>query len=224
MRTSRFWLLAVLLSGMLPAIGQTAPLASSGDAVRLLLLGDSLTAGYGLPASDAFSVQLDRALADRGHVVEIVNAGVSGDTTAGGLARLAWALADMPEDGPRAALVALGGNDGLRGLEPSETKANLKGIVDRLQKEGVAVLLAGMLAPPNLGRDYGAEFNSLFPAVAKESGILFYPFFLEGVAADPTLNQADGIHPNAEGVRDIVARMLPMIEELIHNAIRQQQK
>lgn len=181
------------------------------DPLRLLALGDSLTAGYGLPHEDAFPVRLEAALRARGHAVMVLDAGVSGDTTAGGRARLDWVLADDPD----AAIVALGGNDGLRGLDPEGTRANLTAIVERLRGEGIPVLIAGMLAPPNLGPDYGSAFNAVFPEVAEETGALLYPFFLEGVAAEPALNQPDGIHPTAEGVAVMVAGILPAVEALL---------
>ena len=183
----------------------------AADPPRLLALGDSLTAGYGLAQEDAFPAQLETALRARGHAVAVLDAGVSGDTTAGGRARLDWVLADDPD----AAIVALGGNDGLRGLDPAGTRATLTAIVERLRGEGIPVLIAGMLAPPNLGPDYGAAFNAVFPEVAEETGALLYPFFLEGVAAEPALNQPDGIHPTAEGVAVMVAGILPAVEALL---------
>jgi len=177
----------------------------------ILAFGDSLTAGYGLPQPDSFTVQLEAALRKAGDDARVNNAGVSGDTTAGGRARLGWALATAPD----AVIVELGANDGLRGLDPKETEANLDAILAEIKKRGLAVLLTGMRAPPNLGEEYGAEFDGLFPRLAKKHGILFYPFFLDGVAAVPELNQADGIHPNARGVAEIVRRMLPLVRRLI---------
>lgn len=183
--------------------------ARAAEPVRLLALGDSLTAGYGLPPGQGFVPQLQAALGEKARVL---NAGVSGDTTAGGLARLDWALADNP----RAAIVALGGNDGLRGLPPGATRANLAAICDRLAGRGIPVLLSGMLAPPNLGAEYGREFAAAFRAVAAaRPAVIFDPFFLEGVAGQPALNQADGIHPTAEGVRLMVRRLLPLVETLL---------
>ncbi|MBX6745282.1 MAG: arylesterase [Acetobacteraceae bacterium] len=180
--------------------------------IRLLALGDSLTAGYGLPQGQGFVPQLQAALRAHGHDAQVLDAGVSGDTTAGGLARLDWALADQPQ----AAIVELGGNDGLRGLPPRETRANLDAILSRLKARGVPTLLAGMLAPPNLGADYGREFAEVFKSLARDHPeVVFYPFFLEGVAADPALNQPDGIHPNAKGVEVIVRRILPAVETLL---------
>lgn len=179
--------------------------------VRILVLGDSLAAGYGLPAPDAFQAQMQRALRDHGYDVALIDAAVSGDTTAGGRARLDWALAD----GADAALIELGGNDGLRGLDPASTEANLRAILDALAAKHIPVLLSGMLAPPNLGPDYDAQFKAVFAHLGQRPGIIYDPFFLEGVAADPALNQQDHIHPNAAGVKRVVGRLLPLMERLI---------
>jgi acyl-CoA thioesterase-1 len=197
-------LLAVALFAAMPA-------AAAAEELRLLALGDSLTAGYGLARRDAFPARLEQALRDAGHAVRVIDAGVSGDTTAGGRARLDWALADKPH----AAIVELGANDGLRGLDPGATEANLDAIVGRLKAAGVAVLVAGMKAPPNLGREYGAAFDAVFAEVAARHGVALYPFFLDGVAADPALNQRDGIHPTAAGVQVIVGRLLPHVVVLL---------
>lgn len=196
-------LLGVLIIG--------APAAAGKPPVRILMLGDSITAGYGLPAAESLPTALEAALGKAGHVVAVLNGGVSGDTTAGGLARLDWMLAQKPE----VVIVELGANDGLRGLEPRESYANLDKILTALEAAKVRVLLAGMLAPPNLGREYGGEFDAMYPALAKKHGCLFYPFILDGVAAKPELNQADGIHPNAKGVAVIVARLAPYVEKLL---------
>jgi len=180
--------------------------------IRLLALGDSLTAGYGLPAGQGFVPRLQSALAARGRSVRVIDAGVSGDTTAGGLARLDWALAEQPQ----AALVELGGNDGLRGLPPAGTKANLAAILDRLAARGIPTLLSGMIAPPNLGAEYGREFVAVFHDLARaRPAVVFDPFFLAGVATDNALNQPDGIHPNAQGVEVIIRRILPAVETLL---------
>lgn len=193
------------------------PAASAGPVraeapVRILAFGDSLTAGYGLATPDTFPVRLEAALRRRGISARIVNAGVSGDTSAGGRSRLDWAMAAAK---PGFVIVELGANDGLRGLSPGETRANLAAILARLGKAGVGVLLAGMVAPPNLGREYGGEFNRVFPDLAREYGVALYPFFLDGVAARPALLQADGLHPNPAGVAEIVRRMMPAVESLI---------
>lgn len=187
-----------------------APMALA-DPPRILVLGDSLSAGYGLPADQSFPSQLEAALRARGHPVTVINAGVSGDTTAGGLARLDWVLSDRPDF----AVVELGANDGLRGLDPDQTFANLLAIVGRLRQAGIPVLLAGMLAPPNLGRDYQQAFADAYVRVLQHHPVIFYPFFLDGVAADRSLNQADGIHPTAQGVRVIVDNILPYVERML---------
>jgi acyl-CoA thioesterase-1 len=191
--------------------------AAAADPVRVLALGDSLTAGYGLPPGRGFVPQLQAALAARGRSVRVIDAGVSGDTTAGGLARLDWSLADNPQ----AAIVELGGNDGLRGLPPAQSRANLTTILDRLRARGIPVLLAGMLAPPNLGAEYGREFAAVFTDLARaRPELVFYPFFLDGVAGDPALNQPDGIHPNERGLAEILRRLLPAVETLLERVPR----
>lgn len=179
--------------------------------VKLLAFGDSLVHGYGVPAGRTFPEQLEAALRARGHAVQVINGGNSGDTSAAGLARLDWALADQPQ----AVLLEFGANDGLRGLEPAATYANLDAILARLGAEGIEVLLIGMLAPRNLGSDYAKEFDAVYPRLAEKHGVAFYPFFLEGVAMDPALNQADGMHPNAEGIAVIVENILPAVERVI---------
>lgn len=179
--------------------------------MKLLALGDSLTAGYGLPSDESFGARLQAALKAEGLNVNVINAGVSGDTSAGGLARLDWLLADKPDY----AIVELGANDGLRALDPQVTYDNLDAVLTRLNQRGIPVLFAGMYAPPNLGRDYGAQFNAVFPRLAEKHGVLFYPFFLDGVAADAALSQADGLHPNEKGVAVIVDRILPYVKKLI---------
>lgn len=206
-RASRY-----LLNAALFAILLSQPRALATEKISsLLVIGDSLAAGYGLPAIDAFTTRLEAALIGSGHRVRVINAGVSGDTSAGGRARIAWSLAGKPD----AVLIELGANDGMRGLEPAATKANLDAILSQIRNAGAEILLTGMLAPPNLGREYGAEFAALYPALARRHGVLFYPFFLEGVAAIPEFNQADRIHPNAAGVNIIVERLLPKVKELL---------
>ena len=179
--------------------------------VRLLVLGDSLSAGYGLPHDDGFEVQLAAALRAHGHDVAIIDGAVSGDTSAGGLARLDWVLGD----GADAAIVELGANDGLRGVDPAVTEKNLTAILDKLAAAHIPVLLSGMYAMPNLGADYANAFRAVFDRLGKRPGVLYDPFFLQDVATVPALNQADGMHPNAEGVKRIVARLLPLVEKLL---------
>ncbi len=178
---------------------------------RLLVLGDSLSAGYGLAHQEGFQVQLQDALEKAGHPVQIIDGAVSGDTSAGGVARLDWTLGE----GADAAIVELGANDGLRGLDPKDMEANLTAILDELAKRRIPVLLTGMYAPPNLGPDYEKAYRSVFDRLGKRPGVLYDPFFLEGVATVPSLNQADGMHPNPEGVRRVVARLLPAVEKLL---------
>ena len=153
------------------------------------------------------------ALLAAGHKVRVINGGVSGDTTAGGLARLDWLMQDRPD----VVIVELGGNDALRGLPPAGTRRNLDGIIKRVKEKGAKVILAGMLAPPNLGKEYGREFNALFPALAKKHQAAFYTFFLDGVASEPHLNQRDGIHPNRAGVDEIVRRILPSVKAVLND-------
>lgn len=197
------------------AAGLSAPAgAAEAEPVRLVALGDSLVAGYGLPPEQGFVPQLEEALRARGYGVDVIDAGVSGDTTAGGLARLDWVLADDPD----LMLVELGANDGLRGIDPAEVRANLSAILERLTDEGIPTLLAGMYAPPNFGPDYSEAFDSIYPELADRYDVRLYPFFLEGVAAEPSLNQPDGIHPNAEGVRVIVGNILPEVIAVLEDA------
>jgi acyl-CoA thioesterase-1 len=181
------------------------------EPVRLVVLGDSLTAGYGLPPGAGFPAKLEAALRERGRDVTVLDAGVSGDTTAGGLSRLDWSVGTDAQ----AVIVELGGNDMLRGIDPARTQENLNQIVARLSDRGLPVLVAGMIAPRNLGEDYARAFDALFPAIAERHDALFYPFFLDGVAADPALNLPDGIHPNEAGVDIIVERILPAVVQLL---------
>ena len=207
-KSGQRWLVGVLVAALLFG----AP-AVAAETVRIVALGDSLTAGYGLDAEDSFPAVLETELRARGHDVEVVNAGVSGDTTRGGLERLDWSV---PE-GTDAVILELGANDALRGIEPAATRANLESIVEQLVARDIAVLLAGMQAPPNLGDDYAAAFNSIYPDLAGPSGVLLYPFFLAGVAAERHLNQSDGMHPNEAGVQAIVERMIEPVEALIRD-------
>jgi acyl-CoA thioesterase-1 len=192
--------------------------AASADAatVKILGLGTSLTQGLGVPPGFDLTAVLETRLRASGLDVKFINAGVSGDTSAGGLARLDWSLADHPQ----AAIIELGSNDALRGLAPAETEKNLAAILIRLKGAHVAVLLTGMKAPRNLGPEYDAQFDAIYPRLAKRFDVLFYPFILDGVAADPKLNQADGIHPNPAGVKIIADRMLPYVKRLVLEAKR----
>ncbi|ABS63012.1 lipolytic protein G-D-S-L family [Parvibaculum lavamentivorans DS-1] len=192
----------------------SAPVAQASEKapITIVALGDSLTAGYLLGPDEGFAERLDRALKEAGHEnVNVSNAGVSGDTTSGGLARLDWAVGPEAD----AVIVELGANDALRGLDPALARDNLAEIVARLKERGLPILLAGMLAPPNLGSDYGAEFNPIYPELAEKEDLILYPFFLDGVAGDRRLNLSDGIHPTAEGIEIIVERIMPKVEELI---------
>ncbi|MGE3988359.1 arylesterase [Pseudorhodoplanes sp.] len=192
-----------------------APVAAQTDApLKIVAFGDSLTAGYGLSAQDAFPASLQRALRAKGYNVEIENAGVSGDTASGGLSRLDWSIAD----GTDAVIVELGANDMLRGVEPRVTRQALDDILARLKARNIPVLLSGMRGAPNMGADYVREFEAIFPDLAKKYDVVFYPFFLDGVAADPRLALRDGVHPNGAGVQIIVDGILPKVEELIARA------
>jgi len=179
--------------------------------VKILAVGDSLTAGYGLVAPDGFVPRLEAALKADGYNVKIVNAGVSGDTTAGGKARLGWSLAEKPD----AVLLELGANDALRGISPAASEANLEAMLRALQDRQIPVLLIGMKSPPNLGADYVTAFEAIYPRLAARYKAPLYPFFLDGVAANSALNQPDGIHPNAEGVHEIVRRFLPVVAKFL---------
>ena len=187
------------------------PAAAGARPLKLVVLGDSLSAGLGLSAAAAFPEQLQKSLRSNGIAVDIVNAGVSGDTSSGGRDRLDWSV---PE-GTDGVIVELGANDALRGTDPAITRSALSDIVTRLKARRIAVLLCGMVAPPNLGSDYSARFNAIYPDLAKSSGVPLYPFFLQGVAADASLNQADGMHPTAEGVDVIVRNILPTVEAFL---------
>jgi acyl-CoA thioesterase I len=207
-------LAAVLLGGGLPGILSwrlVSPATSAEGPVRIVALGDSLTAGFGLPAAAAFPVKLEKALTTKGLAVQIGNAGVSGDTMSGGLARLDWSV---PE-GTEAVILELGANDMLRGLDPQVTRKALQDILTRLHERHIEVLLCGMLATPTLGADYGQAFDGIFPDLAAIGHLLFYPFFLAGVLDDQQLVQRDGLHPTAAGVDVIVAGILPKAEELV---------
>ncbi|MGO4525666.1 arylesterase [Microvirga sp. 2MCAF35] len=195
--------LAALIS-TLPAQAQTKP-------IRLVALGDSLSAGYNLPQQAAFPVVLEKALKAKGHNVEITNAGVSGDTSSGGLDRLDWSV----PDGTDGVILELGANDMLRGLDPAGTRKNLEAIVERLKSRNIPVMLAGMYASRNLGPDYVQKFDSIYPDIAKTYDLVLYPFFLDGIAGEKSLNLPDGMHPTAKGVEVIVERILPSVESFL---------
>jgi acyl-CoA thioesterase-1 len=196
---------------LLLLIAAAAAAAPAERPVKIVAFGDSLTAGFGLAASEAFPAKLEKALKARGLAVEVANAGVSGDTTSGGLARLDWAV---PE-GTDAVIVELGANDMLRGTDPRTARRALEEIVRRLTERRIAVLLAGMRAAPNLGLEYAQQFEAIYPELAARYDVVFYPFFLDGIAAESRLNQRDGLHPTKAGVDAIVTRILPKVEELV---------
>jgi acyl-CoA thioesterase-1 len=202
---------------LLPAVGLLLLIGIGGGAPaaarvpEVLAFGDSLTAGLGLPAEAAFPSRLEARLKEEGVGLHVVNAGVSGDTTAGGLARLDWALADKPDF----VILELGANDALRGIEPATVRANLDAMIGKIQASGAKLLLMGMRAPPNWGKDYQEQFDRIYPELAHAHGVTLYPFFLEGVAMDPKLNQPDGLHPNEKGVAAVVDRIAPFVVRLI---------
>jgi acyl-CoA thioesterase-1 len=200
---------AIVAGGLMPVVA-----AAADRPVKIVALGDSLTAGYNLPASAAFPVKLEKALKAKGNAVEIANAGVSGDTASGGLARLDWSV----PDGTDAVIVELGANDMLRGIDPAVTRRALEEIVRRLTERRIPVLLAGMRAIPNLGIEYAQGFETIYSDLAAKYGVLLYPFFLEGIASDAKLNQRDGVHPTAAGIDKVVAGILPKVEELVGRA------
>ena len=207
-----FMQMLVLGAGLIAAaMGFADSQAAEAKPIKMVVLGDSLSAGLGLSASAAFPERLQKALKSKGIDADIINAGVSGDTSSGGRDRLDWSV---PE-GTRAVLVELGANDALRGIDPAVTRAALADILTRLKARNISVLLCGMLAPPNYGSDYSARFNAVYPDLAKSFGVPLYRFFLEGVATEARLNQRDGIHPTAEGVDVIVKNILPTVEALL---------
>ena len=194
------------------------PVSAAADAnapIRILALGDSLTAGYGLARAEAFPAKLQAALNRDGVAAEVVNGGVSGDTSAGGVGRLGWLLGSDSAPAFDAVIIELGANDGLRGLDPADTERNLAALIGLAKQRRLVVMLAGMLAPPNLGTEYGRQFNGLYPRLAAAHGVQFYPFFLEGVAARAELNLEDALHPNAAGIEVIVENILPSVRILL---------
>jgi acyl-CoA thioesterase I len=210
-------LFVALVSGF--GVLAAAPAPAPEPPVRILALGDSLTQGYGVRTGMEFPAQLERALKAQGLNVSVINAGVSGDTSAGGLARLDWSLTpDQVGGRPEVAIVEFGGNDALRGLSPAEMEKNVDAILSRLKARKIPTLLAGMMAPRNMGAGYVAQFDAVFPRLAKKHAVAFYPFFLEGVALDRSLMQGDLHHPNEKGVAAIVARMAPAVAQLVAQA------
>jgi acyl-CoA thioesterase I len=203
----------VLIMGLMTAEGAFAQTTVAGRAkpIKMVVLGDSLSAGLGLSGSAAFPERLQKSLETKGIKVDMINAGVSGDTASGGRDRLDWSV----PDGTEAVILELGANDALRGTDPDVTRSALTDILARLKARKIAVLLCGMLAPPNYGSDYAARFNAIYPDLAKSFGVPLYPFFLKGVATEAKLNQPDGIHPTAEGVDVIVKNILPMVEAFL---------
>ena len=204
-------LLGAMLLWLATGLSFATAKAQGQEPLEIVALGDSLTAGYQLPPGEGFVPQLQAALRARGHSVVVQNAGVSGDTSAGGLARLDWSIPPSTD----AVIVELGANDALRGVAPEVTQQNLTKIIETLQARGLNILLAGMYAPPNLGLAYADRFNPIYPELAKKYDLIYYPFFLDGVAGIKNLNLADGIHPNADGIQIIVQRILPKAEQLI---------
>ena len=213
--------LHLLVSGMTLLAGEAAfaqaPAPQETKPIKMVVLGDSLSAGLGLPGSAAFPARLQKSLNLKGIAVDMINAGVSGDTSSGGRDRLDWSV---PE-GTEAVILELGANDALRGIDPMVTRSALADIVARLKARKIAVLLCGMVAPPNYGADYSARFNAIYPDLAKAFQVPLYPFFLEGVAADAKLNQPDGLHPTAEGIDLIVKNILPTVEAFLSAVLRQ---
>ena len=185
--------------------------ASTAKAIKLVGFGDSLMASYNLQGDEGFPARLEAALRERGHDVEIIDAGVSGDTTSGGLARLDWSI---PE-GIDGVILELGANDALRGLPPEKTRENLEAMIARLQQRGITVLLAGMLAPPNMGGEYETSFNAIYPDLAAKYELMLYPFFLDGVTGNPDMQLSDGMHPNASGINKMVENIIPMAEQFL---------
>jgi acyl-CoA thioesterase-1 len=214
---ARLRLMTMLLALFACLLAAVSPAADAADRpLRIIAFGDSLTAGYGLPASASFPAQLQKALETTGRRIVIENAGVSGDTTQAGLDRLDWSIGD----GIDGVIVELGANDALRGLDPAQTRSALDQIIVRLKARKIPVMLAGMRAPPNMGADFQQRFDSIFPDLAREHGLILYPFFLDGVAGRRELNQNDGIHPTADGIKLIVERILPSVERFIASLAR----
>ncbi|WP_137129360.1 arylesterase [Rhizobium sp. FY34] len=197
----------IVIAGL--ALGSAA--AATAKTLQLVGFGDSLMAGYLLPSSESYTAQLEKALKDKGYDIVVTNAGVSGDTTAAGLSRVDWSV----PDGTHGVILELGANDALRGVSPEQTEKNLEAIIVRLKERNIPVLLAGMIAPPNMGGDYGERYNSIYSRLAEKHGLALYPFFLDGVVTQPGLQLEDGMHPNAKGVGVMVELSLPVVERFV---------
>lgn len=204
------WLAVLVCAALCPGLAAQAQTAPAGP-IKIVAFGDSLSAGYMLPENEAFPAVLQRVLRAEGKDVVVVNGGVSGDTSTGGLARLDWTLGD----GADAVILELGANDMLRGIDPAITKQALASLLEKLKAKHIKVLLAGMLAPPSLGKDYGNQFDAIYPALATQFDVPLYPFFLDGMAEDTSQKLSDGMHPNKRGVETIVAHILPSVEMLL---------
>jgi acyl-CoA thioesterase-1 len=202
---------AAALGGVLLLVAVLGPAGAADRTPEVLAFGDSITAGFGLPANEAFPARLEARLNAEGVSAHVVNAGVSGDTTADGRARLDWSLADKPD----VVILELGANDALRGIDPATVRANLEAMISRIQASGAKLLLTGMVAPPNWGEDYRREFDRIYPELAQAHGVALYPFLLDGVAMDARLNQPDGLHPNERGVAVLVDHIAPLVARLI---------
>jgi acyl-CoA thioesterase I len=220
MEAARYWrayaqvVCILALFNVVISLDPSPAIAEAAKPLRIVAFGDSLSSGYGLKPGQSFPSQLQKALKASGHEVVVANAGVAGDTTAAGLARIDWAV----PDGTDAVILELGANDALRGIDPKVTRANLEKIIAAFKERRIPVLLAGMRAPPNWGEDYTQAFDTIFPDLATTHGLVFYPFFLDGVALEAKLNQDDGMHPTGNGIAEIVKRILPSVEELIGRA------
>lgn len=210
------YLLGILSLIWFVSLLATPAVSANRDPYILVALGDSLTAGYGLRRAESFPAQLQISLRTNNYNVTVINAGVSGDTAAGGLSRLDWSLGSKVDG----VIIELGANDALRGISPASTRTSLEQILIRLKQRNIDVLLTGMLAPLNMGPEYGTAFNAIFPDLARKYNLAYYPFFLEGVATIPSLNQADGLHPTARGVKIIVQKILPKVEDMLAHSIK----
>ncbi|MCM8558306.1 arylesterase [Sphingomicrobium sediminis] len=208
------FLFAILILFLPLSTGSAQPSTEGDEGALVLAFGDSLTAGYGLDAGLGFAPQLEDALRREGLAASVVDAGVSGDTTSGGLDRVDWTLENLPRS-PDLVILELGGNDMLRGIDPAIVRTNLSALIERFEAEGATVLLAGMRAAPNYDPEYVATFDAIYPELASEYGVALYPFFLEGVAAEPGMMQRDGIHPTFAGIKRIVTGILPSVEEAL---------